>query len=165
MRVKTNSGTYLLILQMEPPCHQIRIGQLGTYDLEAGFYLYVGSAFGPGGLDARLNHHRQRNKARPHWHIDYLRPHCQLVAIWTVACEQRLETIWCDALMYMPTISIPIPGFGASDSDKPSHLFYSDSMPSIRLMSHIFFSTNVMHDPAIDRLVIDILPGEPDRAC
>jgi len=49
MELPDERGTYILIasvLQMK----RLKIGRLGTYDLLPGFYAYVGSAFGPGGL-------------------------------------------------------------------------------------------------------------------
>jgi len=72
-------GTYALILTS----HQtgpVRIGRLGTMQVRPGIYLYVGSAFGPGGLEAHLRHHVQP-AARPHWHIDYLRAACDPIEI------------------------------------------------------------------------------------
>jgi Uri superfamily endonuclease len=38
---------------------------------EPGYYAYSGSAYGPGGIAARLAHHFQRNK-KPPWHVDRL---------------------------------------------------------------------------------------------
>jgi Uri superfamily endonuclease len=56
MELPDKKGTYILIasiLQMK----RLKIGRLGTYDLLPGFYAYVGSAFGPGGIRARIHHH------------------------------------------------------------------------------------------------------------
>ena len=50
---------------------RIDIGSLGRFDILPGFYAYVGSAFGAGGLRARIGHHLE-STAWPHWHIDYL---------------------------------------------------------------------------------------------
>jgi len=43
----TEKGTYILILYLNEPA-QFTIGKLGTFDFSAGWYAYVGSAFGPG---------------------------------------------------------------------------------------------------------------------
>jgi Uri superfamily endonuclease len=54
MELPDERGTYILIasvLQMK----RLKIGRLGTYDLLPDFYAYVGSAFGPGGLRARIS--------------------------------------------------------------------------------------------------------------
>jgi Uri superfamily endonuclease len=64
------------------------MGSLGRLQLRPGYYVYVGSAFGPGGLRARIEHHA-RPAVRPHWHIDYLRRYTRLEAVWY--CGQRCE--------------------------------------------------------------------------
>lgn len=149
-------GTYLLILYLAAPCHHLRIGQLGYYDFAAGYYLYVGSAFGIGGLPVRLAYHRQPHKVRPHWHIDYLRPHADLQAIWSVACPQRLEPTWCHALMEVQGVEIPIRGFGSSDTRLPSHLFYMVRLPSIRFLSSILLSDTLINNPDAPQMVVEI---------
>src|ERR1041385_2849293 len=53
MNLPNAKGTYVLIasvLQMK----RIEVGQLGEFDIVPGFYAYVGSAFGAGGLGARI---------------------------------------------------------------------------------------------------------------
>ncbi len=52
----------------------VRIGRRGELRLQPGFYIYLGSALGPGGVRARLALHF-RPCTRPHWHLDYLRAH------------------------------------------------------------------------------------------
>jgi Domain of unknown function DUF123 len=66
-------GTYVLVLSSRST-DLIQIGRLGALQLQSGFYVYVGSALGPGGVRARLAHHLKLSR-RPHWHIDYLRAH------------------------------------------------------------------------------------------
>ncbi|MCX7791437.1 MAG: GIY-YIG nuclease family protein [Chloroflexaceae bacterium] len=118
-------GTYILVLQLDRLAPGLRIGKLGMFDFPPGFYLYVGSAFGTGGLAARLAHHRRVEKPRPHWHIDYLRPKARLREAWTVGGPERFEGRWCRALSAAPALSAPVPGFGASDTRYRTHLFYS----------------------------------------
>jgi Uri superfamily endonuclease len=118
-------GTYILVLQLDRLASGLRIGKLGVFDFPPGLYLYVGSAFGAGGLAARLAHHCRVEKPRPHWHIDYLRPMARLREAWTVAGPERLEGRWCRALSAAPLLSAPVPGFGASDTRCFTHLFYS----------------------------------------
>src|ERR1035438_8832695 len=69
-----------------------RIGRLGALQLQSGFYFYVGSALGPGGVRARLAHHLKPSR-RPHWHIDYLRAHTRVEEIWYCLDTRRLEHI------------------------------------------------------------------------
>lgn len=127
-------GSYILILQLEHPLVGLEVGRLGQIDFAAGFYLYVGSAFGPGGLEARLAYHLRRHKARPHWHIDYLRAKARLREAWTVAGPGRIECVWCKSLRENPTVSAPAPGFGASDTGCTSHLFFLPHAPRTSLL-------------------------------
>ena len=64
-------GTYFLVLRCSST-RAVRVGRLGTMRLLPGYYLYVGSAYGPGGLRARIGHHCHPAD-RLHWHVDYLR--------------------------------------------------------------------------------------------
>jgi len=70
MDLPDEKGTYVLILHVAE-LKRMEIGRLGAFDIRPGFYAYVGSAFGAGGLRARLGRHIE-SVAAPHWHIDYL---------------------------------------------------------------------------------------------
>lgn len=67
--MKAKSGTYALILEAKNE-KQVQIGHWGILDIKIGYYLYIGSAFGPGGIKSRVSRHFKQKK--PHWHIDYL---------------------------------------------------------------------------------------------
>jgi Uri superfamily endonuclease len=127
-------GIYLLIMRLDADLASLPIGRLGLWDFAAGYYLYIGSAFGKGGIAARLAYHEHPVKARPHWHIDYLRPHVALVESWCVATTAHLESCWARHLAAAPGIRIPVPGFGASDSEFTSHLLYSGARPPRHLI-------------------------------
>lgn len=127
-------GIYLLIMRLDADLVGLSIGRLGLCDFAAGYYLYIGSAFGTGGIAARLAYHEHPVKARPHWHIDYLRPHVALIESWSVATTAHLESCWARHLAAAPEIRIPAPGFGASDSDFTSHLLYSGIRPARHLI-------------------------------
>lgn len=141
-------GSYILVLQLEQAVGDLQIGKLGQFTFPAGYYLYVGSAFGPGGLEARLRRHERREKARPHWHIDYLRAHARLCEIWTVGGGVRLECRWCAALAAIPALATPAPGFGASDTGCRSHLFFMPRPPSPHFLSQIILTDLVADGPA-----------------
>lgn len=147
-------GTYLLILQLEYELPDLNIGKLGHYRFDPGYYLYVGSALGSGGLEARLRHHLRRDKPRYHWHIDYLRPHTSLIETWSVATPLRLECLWCATLRATPGLSSPIPRFGASDRGCLGHLFYSPRRPAPPLLVRSLFSALPASD--IRELTLDI---------
>ncbi len=124
----TGPGTYTLILSsaVEKP---IKIGQLGTIFIKPGFYVYIGSAFGPGGLKARIKHHINHS-SRPHWHLDYLSPALKLCEIWYTYDQIRREHQWATIHSQTRGSIRPLPGFGSSDCRCPSHLFFYKSKPS-----------------------------------
>ncbi len=111
--------------------------------LSAGYYAYVGSAFGSGGLSGRLRHHRHVAE-KPHWHVDYLRRAARLTAIWMQESEIRREHEWAAILGNMPGVAIPAARFGASDCRCPAHLFYFGDMPPLL---EIFQETVRRHFP------------------
>ncbi|MES9955601.1 MAG: GIY-YIG nuclease family protein [Sedimenticola sp.] len=121
-------GTYVLVFRL---AHHERIlaGGMGQLDLEPGWYAYVGSAFGPGGVAARCHHHRRVSR-RPHWHIDYLGAVAELRAIWFSHDPQRREHQWAGLLAASRGACRPYPGFGASDCSCVSHLFRFSRSPS-----------------------------------
>jgi len=99
--------------------------------LQPGFYVYVGSALGPGGVRARVAHHQGRS-VRPHWHIDHLRRHTQLDQVWCCYDTARHEHAWAYAMNATPGASIPLVGFGSSDCHCASHLYFFKSRPHLR---------------------------------
>ena len=92
MVIDSKPATYALILSCASNA-RIQIGRLGTIQLQCGYYVYLGSALGPGGLRARIAHH-QKPSLRPHWHIDYLRAHSQFRCIWFSYDARRREHEW-----------------------------------------------------------------------
>lgn len=138
--MKPEPGTYALILRNHKK-RQIQIGRWRQIDMAPGFYLYIGSAFGPGGVRARVRRHFRRTKAR-HWHIDYLREYLDPVGACYSHDPTRLEHRWAQILCGMSNMS-PVQGFGCSDCTCVSHLFRTDTMPDI---DH--FSDRVGSQPA-----------------
>lgn len=125
------SGTYILIFELARS-RKIRIGKLGIYPFPTGFFAYVGSAFGPGGLSARLRHHF-KIAHKPHWHVDYFRKYADIKEVWGVEDTIRHEHIWASLLMLMENATILIPGFGSSDCKCESHLVYFKNKPEIQV--------------------------------
>lgn len=128
-RIKTitGKGTYVLHLALKSDI-QIKVGRLGINPFDAGHYAYVGRAFGPGGLTARLKHHLRYNGA-PHWHLDYLRVHGRVREIWYARTTPATEHLWAQALMQIQGVRIPLRGFGSSDCRCLSHLLQFDRPP------------------------------------
>jgi Uri superfamily endonuclease len=132
-------GTYALLLKLDKQ-ERITIGKLGTFNFPAGYYLYVGSALGPGGLRARLARHRRDSEnstgssssprgKKLHWHIDYLLQRAQLVEVWSVASEERLECKWSEVARGLSGAQVLVRGFGSSDCCCPAHLIYFSAPP------------------------------------
>lgn len=128
--INSDPGNYALVLA-SLKTGTMRIGRLGTLALQPGVYIYVGSAFGPGGLSARIKHHHQI-ATRPHWHIDYLRAVCDLAEVWFTTATGRHEHAWARAAARLPGAETPMPGFGSSDCKCEAHLFWFKHPPSIR---------------------------------
>ena len=126
--IPSTPGSYVLVLAATQAT-TIRVGRLHEMAVTPGWYLYVGSALGAGGLAGRLRHH-VRPVARPHWHVDYLRAVTALTAVWWLASPERLEHCWALALAQLSGSSIPMARFGASDCRCPAHLLYLPALPA-----------------------------------
>ena len=133
-------GTYALIFSAYRK-NQLKIGKLGTLQLKPGFYIYIGSAFGPGGLKARIAHHRKRAN-RPHWHIDYLSSFLELIEIWHTYDPIHREHQWAKTIASTRGASVPLSGFGASDCRCNSHLFYFNTDPSVKSFRQSLLTTD-----------------------
>jgi len=119
------AGVYLLVMYL-PAGHEIRVGRLGLRHFRRGWYLYAGSARGPGGIRARCARHLRPDK-RQRWHIDYLTQVAQVRQVWF--SEELTEMHLVTELLRCPTLEQPVAGFGASDSRARAHLFYSPANP------------------------------------
>lgn len=120
-------GTYCLILKTDG-CTQV-VGSLGEIEFQAGYYVYVGSALGPGGLK-RMHRHISlfRNKhiaKKPRWHIDYLllSPLFEFEGAIYVEEGDRIECTLAGRF------DSGISRFGCSDCYCFSHLFYRKNCP------------------------------------
>ncbi len=139
VKIPPEPGSYILLLHLADG-KTISIGRLGAFPFPAGAYLYLGSAFGPGGLAARLRRHLA-GTGRLHWHIDYLRQEATPAQIWYIQ-DRRREHAWAKVIQGLSGASIPAPRFGASDCRCPTHLFHFPELPAcdlvIRTMRNAF---------------------------
>jgi len=122
-------GTYALLLRGEKK-QEIEVGALGSMTVRSGVYVYVGSAFGPGGLRARVRRH-VRGDGALHWHVDYLRAVTTPDAVWCTRDPEHRECAWASIVRSLPTATVPRAGFGASDCNCPAHLVRTESAPSL----------------------------------
>ncbi len=112
------TGAYALALQIGSPV-RLRLGGR-EHVLAPGAYVYAGSAYGPGGLRARLRRHFRRDKAL-HWHVDRLTVEAGFMRAFAV--EGGSECAILALLAGSGRFRHPLPGFGSSDCAAcPSHL-------------------------------------------
>lgn len=105
-----DGGAYALVIRLET----------AAAGLEPGLYLYAGSAYGPGGIRARVRRHLRADK-RVHWHVDRLTAAGHVAAV--LAVPGGGECAIVDTVLAEPGISVPAPGFGSSDCRRcPAHL-------------------------------------------
>ncbi|MEW8657801.1 MAG: GIY-YIG nuclease family protein [Candidatus Thiodiazotropha endolucinida] len=121
-------GTYGLVLQADTET-VVQVGRWGAIDIRPDYYIYIGSAFGPGGVLARVSRHCRKKKSK-HWHIDYLREIAALESVWYSQRQTRLEHRWAKALATWGNTE-PVHGFGCSDCSCDSHLFYCKKPPTL----------------------------------
>ena len=124
--IPSSPGTYALIMEAQKG-EKIQVGKLGYFEVASGFYVYVGSAFGPGGLKARLNRHLKHDK-KCRWHIDYLRKYLNVVDIWHTTSPEKKECLWAQDFIKKGG-RIHFKGFGSSDCKCQSHLFFFADKP------------------------------------
>jgi Uri superfamily endonuclease len=125
--VSSEKGIYCLVFESKD-CTFDEIGKKGKFIFLAGFYIYVGSALGPGGLKRVARHiNLSRNKDRkPRWHVDYLHlnPSFRLAAAVYALTSERLECTLASKIG-----GDLVFGFGCTDCTCSSHLFYRKKSP------------------------------------
>ncbi len=105
------------------------MGKLARQRFPSGYYVYVGSAFGSGGLRARVGRHLRTRKAR-RWHIDYIRARMRVTDTWYTLDTEKQECQWANILVSLGG-QRPSKGFGASDCNCESHLFHFEQLPRL----------------------------------
>ncbi len=136
-------GTYVLLLYLRQST-QLKVGRLGVIPFKRGWYAYVGSAFGPGGLAARLGRHLRQEK-RCRWHIDYLRAISEPKEIWYSTQPEPLEHHWAVHLLNGPCT--PINGFGCTDCHCVSHLIHFSRRPEKNCLGQIILKIELFAHP------------------
>jgi len=122
MKVK---GTYILVVE-EPREEEIKVGALGSLHFRKGFYVYVGSALGSGGIIARIDRHIAPGK-KSHWHIDYFMKSAHPVGEMHFPGKKMEE---CSIAHKIESLAEEkAPKFGSSDCKCASHLFYFKKNP------------------------------------
>lgn len=117
------SGSYILVL-FNTNQKRIQIGKLGLLKFEQGYYCYVGSAL-KGKLIARVRRHISPSSLKKtHWHIDYLLafPDIRIIKLILIPSSFREECILAQTIKKLSIDEVH--GFGSSDCNCNSHLFY-----------------------------------------
>ena len=138
-------GTYALIVWLDE-AQEISVGRLGCFAFPRGYYVYVGSALGPGGLASRLRRHLRKAK-RLRWHVDYLLERAEVARALIHCAAQRLECQWARELLKAAPKGVIAPRFGSSDCDCLSHLLWLG--PGERILK----------DVLPDAIAVDVAPG------
>jgi Uri superfamily endonuclease len=158
-------GSYVLVLHLAV-AQSISVGCLGEIEFPPGWYMYAGSALGPGGLKARLARHRRCLAVgkRAHWHVDYLREHARWGGAWMRASDQRLECAWAVALSRLPGAEIVVPGFGASDCRCPSHLVRAPALPEEEWFVEVLGAERIIVPDEKLNALVEMLTAGDDEA-
>ncbi|NHJ49207.1 MAG: GIY-YIG nuclease family protein [Asgard group archaeon] len=130
-KLTKEKGTYILFLQADKNTKAV-VGYLDEISLKKGFYLYIGSALGPGGLQPRLVRHLAKKK-KVHWHIDYLtvHPSFECISYMEIFSLDKIECSINDILKEDVLVGMDfsiIPNFGSSDCNCKSHLIYLEKI-------------------------------------
>jgi len=128
--IPEDKGVYVLFLKCSKVT-DIRVGSLGIMRTKPGFYAYVGSAYGGGGIKSRLGRHLKTEK-KCRWHIDYIRRHMSFDSAWYTTVSAEMEHTIADKFIETGA-EIPFRGFGSSDCGCVSHLFFLNKIPEIFL--------------------------------
>lgn len=137
-------GIYCLVFQNQGVT--LRVGALGEVAFREGWHLYVGSAQGPGGLEARVGRHIDLAAARdrrPRWHVDRLLL-SDAFALRGAVCGVTDEDLECRLAAAIGGDSVE--GFGCSDCKCFSHLFYRSHEPFTEIAGAF---TSIRLDPQI----------------
>ena len=109
--IGSQRGAYLLVLRV-PRRVELQSLKRPCRFAAPGSYVYAGSAYGPGGLAARLRRHMWPKKTM-HWHIDKLTVKADAMA--ALAVPGGDECMLVEALLSGGRFRVAIPGFGSSD--------------------------------------------------
>ena len=112
------AGAYILLIRLDSALH-LDMAAFSGKSLGPGLYVYRGSAYGPGGVRARVSRHLRADKPM-RWHVDRLTACGQIervgVRIGGRECDLVSELILHRGLPMLP-------GFDSSDSRaSPAHL-------------------------------------------
>ncbi len=111
-----DGGAYVLLIAIVSPVG-ISLPKRPDVQLAPGQYLYCGSAYGPGGIRARVARHFRKDKL-VRWHVDRLTVAGRTLGAWVFPGGDE-----CALVEILNEFPAAMPGFGASDCRRcASHL-------------------------------------------
>ncbi len=117
--VPSGPGAYLLVIDLDEIL-ALDVPRKAPATLTPGRYVYCGSAYGSGGIRARVARHCKPVKAI-RWHIDRLTAVGRVVAVHGEPGGRECDLV--GQIRATAGATIPSPGFGSSDCRRcPSHL-------------------------------------------
>ena len=122
-------GSYVLLIELEEDT-TIKVGKLGNIFFKKGFYAYVGSALN--GIEQRIQRHIRKNK-KIHWHIDYLLNYAKIKDAFYRESNEKEECNIANKFGKLESVY----GFGCSDCECKSHLFYGSKKEILQIISNL----------------------------
>lgn len=134
------AGNYVIV-GYSPLPFNLEMKRFGRMELPAGYYLYCGSAHGPGGLRSRVQRHLDAH-TKKFWHFDHIKGHLNPIRVWWQSSPVNFECETAQFLLTLPGAECLVRGFGASDCRKgcPSHLVY---FPELSLVERVWKEINL----------------------
>ena len=108
--IPTGPGAYVLLIRLDTAL-ELDMPAFTGVTLAPGTYAYCGSAYGPGGLAARIARHMRPDKAM-HWHIDRLTAAGRIAAVGVASGGRECDLV---EMLLARGAAVPLPGFGSSD--------------------------------------------------
>ena len=122
--IPNNSGIYSLILSLDKNVQLLTRG-LKRFDLQKGYYIYIGSAMN--GLRNRIFRYLRIEYMKKFWHIDYLLEYAKILyIIFSITKDRKFESVLANEFLKINYLK-PVPKFGCSDTKDFTHLFYLHS--------------------------------------
>jgi Uri superfamily endonuclease len=125
-------GLYVLLIELIEGYY--RVGKIYSGPIPGGSYIYIGSAWGPGGLGARLLRHLRKTKKK-HWHIDWITsdPKSSIRAIYLLPGIRGEANLFKQASQIGVCV---ITGFGSSD-DPDSECHFLRLRTSVEVLEKV----------------------------
>lgn len=112
-------GAYALVIDLAQPL-ALEISRYAGSVLPAGRYVYCGSAYGPGGIRARVSRHCRTDK-KLRWHVDHLTRTGTVVDVLPVPGGRECALL--AVVLATSGAQVPLPRFGSMDCPAcPAHL-------------------------------------------